>query len=113
MWNQIFENSGLDGFAFCGGLDHQIGLTQIGQSGGCVDKAHSLGLSIGCDQVAADLAFQIAINQGHGGPQRIFADIGHQHVIPGKGENMRNTVTHLACANDTYPFDCHHIPLFI
>jgi len=46
------------------------------------------------------LPFHVLVNPRNGGIKRILVDIVHHHVITRQCHHLRDTIAHLACADD-------------
>jgi hypothetical protein len=95
MRQQVLEDRLLDGLALGRGLDHQVGLAEIGQLQRGADPRQR-GVPVACgDLLARDLAVEVLFDQGDRAVQRFLADVGHQNVVAGQRGHMGDAVAHL------------------
>ena len=100
---QIFKYLILDGFIFCGSLDNKI------------DGRHIFDVYAGSDPlqnrihliIGHDASHQILFYAGKTFFNKFGFDVVHDDFKAAHGRYLSNTVSHLACTNNTECFDIH------
>ena len=113
MRHEVLENGLFDRFAFGCGLDDQVRLSQLGQGQGGCDPVQRCRLVVVGDFAARHLPFQIAVDRGHPGGQRVFGDVVECDRIARQCHDMCDSVAHLARADDANCLDIHSAHPFV
>ena len=108
--HQRLEDLGLDLLALGRGLDHEVGLPQIGQLHRRADPRER-GVAIGrLDLPARDLPVEVLLDQRDGGLERVGVHVVEQNIVACQRHHMRDAVTHLPGADDPDGPDFHVLP---
>ena len=107
MWQQVFDNGLFDCLALGRGFDDEVGGTKVCQCRGGGDPPQRR-VHVGFGNFSAPgLTGHIALHDLHRLVQRVLTDVGEHHVIAGQRHHMRDSVAHLACADDADCLDFH------
>ena len=98
---QILEDRLLDGFAFCRGLDHEVGCTEFAECHGCRDSRQRRVPLIFRNPASCQLSVHVPPNQFARGVKRFPADVIEFHLVASQRQYMGNAIAHLAGTDDS------------
>ena len=97
---QVVEDLALDVFLLRRRFDREIDIAELGKRCGRADAFEGRVAGLLGNHLAVDLAVQVALDGLETRFQTLCGDVVQKHVEPGQRADVRNAVTHLACADD-------------